>query len=135
MVGSPCAQVFAWPLGGTEGTASKPSAYNQSLKRNTYTTMALLSHLTSGSSASCCHLKLKPARGMLRHIPDLTPFASGNRRRGETSAVSIVAALFFKGIINRQRVVPHKTIRAVCPNMAAAKKSFYLMHGGATASQ
>jgi hypothetical protein len=39
-----------------------------------------------------------------------------------------MAAPFFEGIIDRQRVVPHETIWAICTNVAAAKQSFHVMY-------
>ena len=45
--------------------------------------------------------------------------------------VSPVAASLLEWIINRQRIVPHETVRAICTSVAASKKSFYIIDGHA----
>jgi hypothetical protein len=42
---------------------------------------------------------------------------------------SAVAAPVLEWIINRQRVIPHKTVRAICPTVAMAKESFDVTRG------
>lgn len=43
------------------------------------------------------------------------------------------AALLFKRIINRQSVVPHKTISAICSSVGAAKERFHIVDARAAA--
>jgi len=47
---------------------------------------------------------------------------------------SVVAAMLFERVINQKRVVPHKTIRAICANMAAAEESFHIAYCRQSAS-
>ena len=48
--------------------------------------------------------------------------------------VSPVAASLLEWIINRQRIVPHETVRAICTSVAASKKSFYIIDGRVSVS-
>src|SRR5205807_8943435 len=54
--------------------------------------------------------------------------------RATRVGVSSVAASLLEWIINRQRIGPHETVRAVCASVAASKESFHIIHGRAAAS-
>src|SRR5512142_576310 len=52
-----------------------------------------------------------------------------------SSTRSTAPAPLLERIVNRQRVVPHETIRTLCTSMAAAKERFHIVYGRPTVSE